>query len=82
MPYFRIRVSQSHSTTYHIHIEGADGQAAKQLVLDAHAAGDTSLVSGLYRVEDSSDENTEVVRMPDDGEIYRAGRVNSALKDL
>jgi hypothetical protein len=40
------------------------------------------MVSGLYRVEDISDENTEVVRMPDDGEIYRADRVNAGLKDL
>jgi hypothetical protein len=80
MPYFRIRISQSNCTTYHI--DASSAQAAKQFVQEAHAAKDTNMVSGLYRVEDISDENTEVVRMPDDGEIYRADRVNAGLKDL
>ena len=80
MPYFRVRISQSHSTTYHI--EASRAEDAKQFARDAHAAKNTNIVSGLYRVEDSSDENTEVVRMPDDGEICRAGRVNSMLRDL
>lgn len=80
MPYFRIRINQSHCTTYHI--EASSAQDAKQFVQEAHAAKNTNLVNGLYRVEDIRDENTEVVRMPDDGEIYRADRVNARLKDL
>jgi hypothetical protein len=80
MPYFRIRINQSHCTTYHI--EANNAQDAKQFVQEAHAAKNTNLVSGMYRVEDICDDNTEVVRMPDNGEIYRTDRVSARLKDL
>lgn len=80
MAYFRVRISHTHSTTYHI--DASRAEDAKQFVREAHAAKNTNMVSGLYRVEDISDENTEVVRMPDDGEIYRVDRVSAGLKDL